>query len=122
MRELRSPAFLGALSSFRKASSRARSFVALGASTEGSFCNHDSNGSGKRHITKCLMSENNAPALVFYILIHFIAIPCKTTLNDQPVGFVKNVNIRRLAFLSLFELESHPYEFSFGTIQSCKTN
>ena len=59
------------------------------------------------------MSENNASARVFYILVHFFAVYCKTaTSNDQIIGFVENVNTRRLIFLSLFKIESRPYEFN----------
>ena len=59
----------------------------------------------ERHKTKGLMSENNASARAFYILVHFFAVPCKTTTsNDQIKGSVENVNTRRLIFLSLFEL------------------
>ena len=49
-----------------------------------------------------------------------LAVPCKTTTpSDQIIGYVENVNTRRFSLsflLSLFELESHPYEFS--SIQS----
>ena len=43
------------------------------------------------------MSENNAYVRAFYVLVHFFAVPCKTiTSNDQIIGFVENVNTRRL--------------------------
>ena len=59
------------------------------------------------------MSENNASAGVFYILVRFFAVSYKTaTSNDQIIGFVENVNTRRLIFLSLFKIESRPYEFN----------
>ena len=39
-----------------------------------------------------LMSENNASAHAFYTLVHFFAVPCKTTtLNEQIIGFVENM-------------------------------
>ena len=53
------------------------------------------------------------PRHVFYILIHFFAVPCKTTAaNDQIIGFEENMNTRRLIFLSLFELESRPHKIN----------
>ena len=58
---------------------------------------------------QCLMRENNASARALYILAHSFA--CKTT-TDQIIGFVENVNTRRSIFLSLFEIESRPYEFN----------
>ena len=65
------------------------------------------------------MGANNSPECAFYILVHFFAVPCKTTtLNDQIIGFVEKMNTRRLIFLSLFELKSRPYKFSTWTIQS----
>ena len=77
----------------------------------------------ERHKTTGLMSENNASAHAFYILVHFFAVPCKTTTsNDQILGFVANMNTQRSIFLSLFKLESPPYEFSSWTVQLRQTN
>ena len=57
------------------------------------------------------MSENNASARAFYILIHFFSRSLQArTSNDQIVGFVENVNTRQLNFLSVLELENLLYE------------
>ena len=34
------------------------------------------------------------------------------------IGFVEKLNTQQFSFLSLFELESHPFKFSSWTIQS----
>ena len=52
------------------------------------------------------MSENNACACAFYILVDFFAVSGQTTTsNDKIMGFVEKVNTSRLIFLSLFELK-----------------
>ena len=51
------------------------------------------------------MSANNASARAFYIVVHFFAVPCKTTTpNYKIIGFVEKLNTRRYIFLSVFEL------------------
>ena len=65
------------------------------------------------------MSENNGSVHVFSILIHFFAIPCKTTTsNEQIKDFAENVKTRQVIFISLFDVEKHPYEVSSRAIQS----
>ena len=46
-----------------------------------------------------LMSKNNRFACVFYILVHFFTVLCKTTAwNDQILGFLENGSVSRKIF------------------------
>ena len=64
------------------------------------------------------MSKSNASERAFYILVHFFAIPYKTTMSsEQILGFVGNANTRRLILLSQFELKSSPCKFNSWTVQ-----
>lgn len=59
----------------------------------------------------------------FYSSGHFFAVPWNTnSSNDQTIGFVENMNTRRLIFFSFFQLGSRPYKFSFWTITLDKLN
>ena len=68
------------------------------------------------------MSENNASARAFDISVHFFAVPRKNNVKRSNLGFVENMNTRRLIWLSLFELESCPYKLSSWVIQSREAN
>ena len=77
--------------------------------TIGNLSNHDDNGS---------ITESNASARMFYILVHFFAVPCETTTsNDTTIGFLGESEHTVANFLSVFELKSHPYKLGSWTIQ-----
>ena len=52
-------------------------------------------------------------ARVLYILVHFIAVLCTTTMwDDQNKSIMYNVNTQRWIFLFLSEMEGRPYKVS----------
>ena len=63
----------------------------------------------------------NASARVFYISSPFPAKQRRLIINSRFFVERGHMTVNKI-FLSLFELESRPYEFSSLTIQSHKTN